>query len=499
MRCQTCASEITEDSRYCSRCGVEVATGSIAPDDRTAHHGGSALVVASAAVPERLSGRALTGLVAEDGQPDRETSGGPTAYSASKRLNAHSVHNLLTQANLYRMRGQFTEAIDCCVAVLRVQSGNTTAHSLLGDIYRDQGKPDDAIQWYRMALDLRPNPSDQAKLTALERQRQQAVASGRGRKGRGVASNADPLAAATGLNTGTTNLMGLSPRLWLRGIWIASLSFLAIVLIALIAMRSPQGHLATAKGKSGITTSGGFGGNSTVLPPLNSQRFSGLSAASSHVGNALSAAQPSGGSQLQHLPANGAANATATGPTLPTAPVTNVRPMATQGDTGLAADRAPRDGSIGETHDMLQPMALTDNLRLGEVRYIGNNTAAVFVNAPQELTADFGDNTREMLIRNVYRAARTVFAQNSAYMHLNVFVQAQVPSAGGDAVLLEAGVDRQAATAAAPDTEPLNSLVTRLQSVKWAGPLSAGNTSVGNISVGNGSADTSGMDGPTLR
>ena len=36
--------------------------------------------------------------------------------------------------------------------VLRSQPGNADAHSLLGDIYRDQGAIDDAIQWYRMAV-----------------------------------------------------------------------------------------------------------------------------------------------------------------------------------------------------------------------------------------------------------------------------------------------------------------------------------------------------------
>ena len=143
MRCRTCAGEIMDDSRYGSLCGTEVmATG---PDIATAaRSGGSALVavpsaVAPVSLPECLSGRALpysssrAGLGGET-QDQRATSGN------ARRLNAHSVHQLLTQANLYRMRGQFTEAIDCCVAVLRVQSANATAHLPAGGYLSGPGE-----------------------------------------------------------------------------------------------------------------------------------------------------------------------------------------------------------------------------------------------------------------------------------------------------------------------------------------------------------------------
>src|SRR6476659_8692450 len=78
---------------------------------------------------------------------------------------------LLAQANLARIRGQRQEAVDLCVQVLRTQPGNADAHSLLGDIYRDQGAVDDAIQWYRMAADLRPSGPDVDKLWKLEDER----------------------------------------------------------------------------------------------------------------------------------------------------------------------------------------------------------------------------------------------------------------------------------------------------------------------------------------
>lgn len=52
---------------------------------------------------------------------------------------------------------------------------SAAAHSLMGDIYVDQGRLDDAIQWYCLAIDLDPEgTADRAKLTkAIEERKQQ--------------------------------------------------------------------------------------------------------------------------------------------------------------------------------------------------------------------------------------------------------------------------------------------------------------------------------------
>ncbi|MFN3649602.1 MAG: tetratricopeptide repeat protein [Armatimonadota bacterium] len=86
---------------------------------------------------------------------------------------------LLTRANLLRMRGRWDEAAEVCTQVLRTEPRNATAHSLLGDIYLDQGRPDDARAWYQLALELNPaSEADRAKLTRademLEARRQRA-------------------------------------------------------------------------------------------------------------------------------------------------------------------------------------------------------------------------------------------------------------------------------------------------------------------------------------
>jgi Flp pilus assembly protein TadD len=94
-----------------------------------------------------------------------------TAVAPVTDLSPEALHARLTQANLCRVRQNWTEAVDHSIAVLRAHPGNQPAHSLLGDIYRDQGKLDDAVQWYRMALDLKPNPSDEMKLRQAETER----------------------------------------------------------------------------------------------------------------------------------------------------------------------------------------------------------------------------------------------------------------------------------------------------------------------------------------
>ncbi|MES2464046.1 MAG: tetratricopeptide repeat protein [Armatimonadota bacterium] len=76
-----------------------------------------------------------------------------------------SIGPLLARANLLRMRGQWNEAIAVCTEALRLAPRSPTAHSVLGDIYEAQGKYDDALQWYGMAVDLAPNrAADREKL-----------------------------------------------------------------------------------------------------------------------------------------------------------------------------------------------------------------------------------------------------------------------------------------------------------------------------------------------
>ena len=93
---------------------------------------------------------------------------GVEAVAASEGGLPRDAYTLLAQANLMRMRGQWPEAVEKCMKALKLSPDNASAQSLLGDIYENQGLLDDAIQWYRMALDVCPDsPADKMKLARV--------------------------------------------------------------------------------------------------------------------------------------------------------------------------------------------------------------------------------------------------------------------------------------------------------------------------------------------
>ena len=75
----------------------------------------------------------------------------------------------LAQANLLRLRRNYDLATAKCVEVLRKYPNNASAHSLLGDVYRDQGLYSEALGWYKLAIQLDPaDIADRQKIEALE-------------------------------------------------------------------------------------------------------------------------------------------------------------------------------------------------------------------------------------------------------------------------------------------------------------------------------------------
>ncbi|MCH7905288.1 MAG: hypothetical protein IH944_12090 [Armatimonadetes bacterium] len=79
------------------------------------------------------------------------------------------VYREITQANLHRIRGDYKAAINQCLTILKRYPNNGTAHTLLGDIYAEQGDLEQSSQWFEMALDLRPeSENDQRKLESVQ-------------------------------------------------------------------------------------------------------------------------------------------------------------------------------------------------------------------------------------------------------------------------------------------------------------------------------------------
>ncbi|MBI1757316.1 MAG: tetratricopeptide repeat protein [Fimbriimonas ginsengisoli] len=62
----------------------------------------------------------------------------------------------LARANLLRMRGEYKEAEEQCLAVLRRLPNNAGANTLLGDICAERNDLEHAMQWYELAVDLLP-------------------------------------------------------------------------------------------------------------------------------------------------------------------------------------------------------------------------------------------------------------------------------------------------------------------------------------------------------
>ena len=427
MNCPRCITSVSDDSRYCPQCGEPTL---LTDDSRTQ------ILPATLAQPVNNSVVSQS-LVAAPAPPAVE-------------IDPEKIHTQLTMANLCRIRREWSEAVEHCVAVLQMQPGNATAHSLLGDIYRDQGKLDDAIQWVRMAVDIKPNPSDLAKLQKMEAERTRLIGAG----------NALMLGDST-LRTGdvdagvTRELMGVSPRRWLNGMTLASAGFLGAVVIVLLLMRGGRPAAATRTVSNPNAAYGSPAPGSGILPPAAPLPRGGSYGGNAPVQITSGAGLPpdlgSHGStprtpRTPAAPANGNSN-----PNVPPAPVLGVRP------TPAAPTPAGQARSGGDA------TALPGDMNIARVQP-GTNSAQVVIDAPVGSVAEIRADVHDMMIRNVYRAAKRVFAAYGKVGSVAVTVQ----SRSNDALLLNASVDRAVLNRVDPDSTPLDSLEEGLPTLHWA-------------------------------
>lgn len=68
-----------------------------------------------------------------------------------------AVYTELARANLLRMRGEYKQAEEQCLNILKRFPNNSSANTLLGDISAEQGDLTQAVQWYELSLDLLPD------------------------------------------------------------------------------------------------------------------------------------------------------------------------------------------------------------------------------------------------------------------------------------------------------------------------------------------------------
>lgn len=94
--------------------------------------------------------------------------GAPVAAAGPTEGSDSEIYPQLAQANLLRMRGEYKQAEDVCLALLHRYPNNATANTLLGDIAAERGDLEYAVQWYELALDLVPDSEvDHQKLRSV--------------------------------------------------------------------------------------------------------------------------------------------------------------------------------------------------------------------------------------------------------------------------------------------------------------------------------------------
>jgi tetratricopeptide (TPR) repeat protein len=102
----------------------------------------------------------------------RSSSPPPTAASGptQQQQNNAEALRLLSEAQASFARGRFVEARSLAEQSLRLNRKSDKAYEVLGDIYRLQGKTEEAINMYSMSLQLNPrNPQVMQRLERLTR------------------------------------------------------------------------------------------------------------------------------------------------------------------------------------------------------------------------------------------------------------------------------------------------------------------------------------------
>ena len=94
-------------------------------------------------------------------------SAAPTTTAPPPQTNAAESARLVNEAQGAFARNRFVEARALSEQALRYNRKNDKAYEILGDIYRHQGKTDEAINNYSMSLQL--NPRNPALMQRLER------------------------------------------------------------------------------------------------------------------------------------------------------------------------------------------------------------------------------------------------------------------------------------------------------------------------------------------
>lgn len=373
---------------------------------------------------------------------------------------------LLARANLLRMRGQWDEAVAVCTEALRRAPESATAHSLLGDIYEAQGKLDDALQWYGMAVDLAPNrPADReklervtqaqrARLRAADDARAQALTDHRQRM-------AGRLAAEPGIAPGASAGRAAAERTvaWFDRLFppgrsesIARLIFAACGVLAALILSAALFVYATGPARDHGESSliAGDSPSSGMLPPLSPPRAPIIVTVATPT-SALAAndARPS-----PSIPAGTAGSVAAT-----------AQPAAASAETGTPASRAQRVG-----HTLAASGVVLTALRAGARG--GAAPAQIDVAVPT-VSGEAAAATQERVARAAALAARTLALADASASRIEVRVLLRLSGAAPTAATATAGMTPEtsaAAMGAAVSDTPVFTGETTAQAIRASDP-----------------------------
>jgi hypothetical protein len=82
--------------------------------------------------------------------------GAPVIENGEGGSESARIETLVAAANVQRTHGDYEAAVGQCTEILKQDPENPAVHCLLGDIYADQNKVEQAVRWYQMACEIDP-------------------------------------------------------------------------------------------------------------------------------------------------------------------------------------------------------------------------------------------------------------------------------------------------------------------------------------------------------
>ncbi len=123
--------------------------------------------------------------------PPRGASGGAAESTSGGRSSANTsgadVSRLVAEAQAAFVRNKLVEARSLAQEALRLNRRNAQAYEVLGDVYRLQGKTEEAMNMYTMALQI--NPRNSTVMQRLERMSRAAQSANRYDTGGGASAD----------------------------------------------------------------------------------------------------------------------------------------------------------------------------------------------------------------------------------------------------------------------------------------------------------------------